>query len=205
MFGGRKQSLRSLSFLKWQRAKVLLKLEFDTEDQVLLSFSLVWFSWRMPKQNASSLVFYLVLSFTVLKDPTDNKAWLQSSPMKGWSPPVKACSSIQKILAHPWIIRSPKNRKISLLFACSSLIIVFPTAPTMSALGKEPHLSFSFSFSSGDLYWIGCDKSCFTLIGRHKLGVVQMHVYQPLTKLWCVHLLSPAMQGLTERCRTQIF
>ena len=27
----------SLSFLNWQRTKVLLKLEFDTEDQVLLS------------------------------------------------------------------------------------------------------------------------------------------------------------------------
>ena len=33
MFGGRKQSF---CFLNWQRAKVLLKLEFDTEDQVLL-------------------------------------------------------------------------------------------------------------------------------------------------------------------------
>ena len=35
MFCGRKQSFWTLSFLKWQRAKVLLKLEFDTEDQVL--------------------------------------------------------------------------------------------------------------------------------------------------------------------------
>ena len=34
-FGGRKQSFSALSFLNWQRAKVLLKLEFDTEDQVL--------------------------------------------------------------------------------------------------------------------------------------------------------------------------
>ena len=34
-FGGRKQSFWTLSFLNWQRAKVLLKLEFDTEDQVL--------------------------------------------------------------------------------------------------------------------------------------------------------------------------
>ena len=33
MFGGRKQSF---CFLNWQRAKVLLKLELDTEDQVLL-------------------------------------------------------------------------------------------------------------------------------------------------------------------------
>ena len=33
MFGERKQSF---CFLNWQRAKVLLKLEFDTEDQVLL-------------------------------------------------------------------------------------------------------------------------------------------------------------------------
>ena len=32
MFGGRKQSF---GFLNWQRAKVLLKLEFDTEDHVL--------------------------------------------------------------------------------------------------------------------------------------------------------------------------
>ena len=32
-----------------------------------------------------------------------------------------------------------------------------------------------------------------------------MHVYRPLTKLWSVHLLNPAMQGLTEQCRTQIF
>ena len=53
--------------------------------------------------------------------------------------------------------------------------------------------------------FIGSDQSCSTLIGRHKLGVVQMHVSQPLTKLWCVHLLIPAMQGVTERCRTQIF
>ena len=81
------------------------------------------------------------------------------------------------------------------------IVFIFPTAPTMSAVGKEPHL---FYFP-GDLYWIGSDKSCSTLIGRHKLGVVQMHVYQPLTKLWCEHLLNPAMQGLTERCRTQIF
>ena len=29
------QSFKTLSFLNWQRAKVLLKLEFDTEDQVL--------------------------------------------------------------------------------------------------------------------------------------------------------------------------
>ena len=81
---------------------------------------------------------------------------------------------------------------------------IFPTAPTMSAVGKEPHFSFfsfSFSFLPGDLYWIGSDKSCSTLIGRHKLGVVQMQVDQPLTKLWCVHLLNPA----TERCHTQIF
>ena len=35
MFGGRKQGFLSLSFLNWQRAKVLLKLECDTEDQVL--------------------------------------------------------------------------------------------------------------------------------------------------------------------------
>ena len=35
MFGGRKQSFGTLSFLNWQMAKVLLKLEFDTEDQVL--------------------------------------------------------------------------------------------------------------------------------------------------------------------------
>ena len=60
-------------------------------------------------------------------------------------------------------------------------------------------------FYSVDLYWTGCDKSCSTVIGRHKLGLVQTHVYHPLTKLWCVHLLIPAMQGVTERCRTQIF
>ena len=35
MFGGRIQSFWTLSFLNWQKAKVLLKLEFDTEDQVL--------------------------------------------------------------------------------------------------------------------------------------------------------------------------
>ena len=35
VFGGRKQSFWTLSFLNWQRAMVLLKLEFDTEDQVL--------------------------------------------------------------------------------------------------------------------------------------------------------------------------
>merc|ERR1712013_829400 len=78
-------------------------------------------------------------------------------------------------------------------------------APTMSAVGKEPNLFSFFFFPSGNLYWIGSDKSCSTLIGRHKLVVVQMHVYQPLTKLWCVHLLNPAMQGLTKKCRTQIF
>ena len=38
MFGGRKQSFWTLSFLNWQRAKVLLKLEFDTEDQVLFKY-----------------------------------------------------------------------------------------------------------------------------------------------------------------------
>ena len=77
---------------------------------------------------------------------------------------------------------------------------------------------FFFPSYSGDLYWIGSDKSCSTLIGRHKLGVVQMHVYQPLTKLWCVHLLNPAMQcrgllseaalrffSLAEQCNTQKF
>ena len=72
----------------------------------------------------------------------------------------------------------------------------------------KSHIYF-FLFPSpsppGDLYWIGSDKSCSTLIGRHKLGVVQMHVPQPLPKLWCVHLLNPAMQGFTERCLTQIF
>ena len=82
---------------------------------------------------------------------------------------------------------------------------IFPTAPTMAAVGKEPNFSFFLFLYSGDLNWIGSDKSFSTLIGRHKLGVVQMHEYQPLTKLWCVHLLNPAMQGLTERCRTQIF
>ena len=35
IFRGRKQSFWSLNFLNWQRAKVLLKPEFDTEDQVL--------------------------------------------------------------------------------------------------------------------------------------------------------------------------
>ena len=89
-----------------------------------------------------------------------------------------------------------------ILIVCHVNINLFPTAPTMSAVGKEPYLS---SLYSGDLYRIGSDKSCSTLIGRHKLDVVQMHVYQPLTQLWCVHLLNPAMQGLTERCRTQIF
>ena len=43
MFGGRKQSFWTLSFLNWQRAKVLLKLEFDTEDQVLSSNQFVWY------------------------------------------------------------------------------------------------------------------------------------------------------------------
>ena len=37
MFGGRKQGF---CFLNWQRAKDLLKLEFDTEDQVLFEFIL---------------------------------------------------------------------------------------------------------------------------------------------------------------------
>ena len=61
-------------------------------------------------------------------------------------------------------------------------------------LAKSHIFFFPFlSPSPGDLYWIGSDKSCSTLIGRHKLSVVQMHVHQPLTKLWCLHLLNPAM------------
>ena len=39
MFGGRKQMTKLLNF-NWQRAKALLKLEFDTEDQVLLCLML---------------------------------------------------------------------------------------------------------------------------------------------------------------------
>ena len=61
--------------------------------------------------------------------------------------------------------------------------LIFPPARTVSGIGKDPHFSLF-----GDLYWIGCDKSCSTLIGRHKLGAVNKHVYQPLTKLCCVHL-----------------
>ena len=34
---------------------------------------------------------------------------------------------------------------------------------------------FFFHFYSGDLYWIGSDESCSTLIGQHKLGAVDMH------------------------------
>ena len=45
MFGGRKQSFWSLSFLNWQKAKVLLKLEFDTEDQVLLILECCMKGW----------------------------------------------------------------------------------------------------------------------------------------------------------------
>ena len=88
------------------------------------------------------------------------------------------------------------------------LVIIFFQRPRRCRPVAQSHIFsslFLFLSYSGDLYWIGCDKSCSTLIGRHKLGVVQMHVYQPLTQLWRVHLLNPAMQGLTERCRTQIF
>ena len=53
-------------------------------------------------------------------------------------------------------------------------ICFFPPAPTVLAGGKEPHfVFFLFHFYSGDLYWIGCNKSCSTLIG-HKLGA-QLH------------------------------
>ena len=40
-FGGSKQRFSALSFLNWQRAKVLLKLEFDTEDQVLFHINFI--------------------------------------------------------------------------------------------------------------------------------------------------------------------
>ena len=64
----------------------------------------------------------------------------------------------------------------------------FPPARTGPPVTKD-HIFFSFFlFSPGDLYWIGSNKSCSTLIGRHKLAAVNMHVYQPLTKLCSVHL-----------------
>ena len=59
MFGGKKQSF---CFLNWQRAKVLLKLEFDTEDQVLLSFV---FSFKKVKcdlhLNSLSVVLWSLI------------------------------------------------------------------------------------------------------------------------------------------------
>ena len=61
---------------------------------------------------------------------------------------------------------------------------IFPPARTGPPVAKS-HIFFLlllfFLSSPGDLYSIGSYKSCSTLIGRHKLGVVQMHVYQPLT------------------------
>ena len=50
-------------------------------------------------------------------------------------------------------------------------------------VGRWQRATFKFFFSSGDLYWIGSDKSCSTLIARHKLGAVHVHVYWPLMKL----------------------
>ena len=45
MFVGRKQSFWSLSSLNWQRTKALLKLEFDTKDQVLFLLVLNRQTW----------------------------------------------------------------------------------------------------------------------------------------------------------------
>ena len=58
---------------------------------------------------------------------------------------------------------------------------------------------FCFLFLPGGLYWIGSDKSCSTLIGRHKLGVVQMHVYHPLSDA------ALRFFSLAEQCCTQNF
>ena len=58
----------------------------------------------------------------------------------------------------------------------NSLLNSFSNGPDDVGRWQRATFFFFFFFSSpGDLYWIGSDKSCSTLIGQHKLGVVQMH------------------------------
>ena len=100
--------------------------------------------------------------------------------------------------------KMPQSGMCSKVCASSRFIfflVIFPTAPMMSAVGKEPHLSFFFSFRGPLLDWFG-----------------QIMLYSHwVTQTWrstnacvpatdeAVYLLNLAMQGLTERCRTQIF
>ena len=107
-----------------------------------------------------------------------------------------------------WLILFPSVIKLDwlqLLLSLALLVPLFPTAPTMSAVGKEPHLSFSsfsfFIFRGPLLDW---------------LWQIMLHSHWS-TQTWrstnacvpatdeAVYLLNLAMQGLTERCRTQIF
>ena len=68
-------------------------------------------------------------------------------------------------------------------YACSCLFFHWPRRSQTVAK------SHFFPFSSGYLDWIGCDKSCSTLIGWHKLDAVHMHVCTcPATDKCCVHL-----------------
>ena len=59
MFGGKRQSFWTLSFLNWQRAKVLLKLEFDTEDHVI---SYIWSRIATFSQNLLSCFEWSLLT-----------------------------------------------------------------------------------------------------------------------------------------------
>ena len=52
------------------------------------------------------------------------------------------------------------------------VVIFFWRAPSRRPVSKGPHF---FNFS-GDLYRIGSDKSCSTLIGRHKPSAVSIHI-----------------------------
>ena len=65
MFGGRKQSCWSLIFLNWQMAKVLLKLEFDTEDQVLLLVNDLFIAWTWLVYDLFVACSWLVHDFSM--------------------------------------------------------------------------------------------------------------------------------------------
>ena len=79
------------------------------------------------------------------------------------------------LVGHTSVFFSPNFYGITSIFKA----YLFLTGPVEDGPSAKDHIfpsSLLFPLSPGDLYWIGSDKSCSALIGRHKFGLVQMHV-----------------------------
>ena len=185
---GRSTSNFNLFYFTWfWLTKILTGQEFGFQTSLLDI---------LPKLNTFdlSLASYFLGRFFLCFGPKINSLF----QINYWS--LDSSQSKTKKLPRNWILEG-----VCFLAQIDLMLRSFFQRPRRCRPLAKSHIFFSFFFSfRGPLLdWFGQ-----IMLYSHWSTQTRrstMHVYQPLTKLWCVHLLNPAMQGLTERCRTQIF